>query len=91
LPKNIHEIRGRFGYFYEYDAVDIDEVANIVNSKYQTLTYFGVDKLKLRDFVLKNYLLGIDRIVPIGRALDINVIWDGYDILKTLTRIIDVN
>lgn len=91
LPENIHEIRGRFGYFYEYDAVDIDEVANIVNSKYQTLTYFGVDKLKLRDFVLKNHLLGIDRIVPIGRALDINVIWDGYDILKTLTRIIDVN
>jgi hypothetical protein len=91
LPEDIHAMRGRFGYFYEYDTGDINDVAHIVNSKYQTLTYFGVDKILLRDFVLKNHLLGVDRIVPIGKALDINVIWDGYDVVKTLTRIIDVN
>ena len=90
LPENIHDLRGRFGYFYEYDAGDINDVAHIVNSKYQTLTYFGLDKLKLRDFVLKNQLLGIDRIVPIGRALDISVIWDGYDVVKVLSRIVDI-
>jgi 3-hydroxyacyl-[acyl-carrier-protein] dehydratase len=29
-------------------------------------------------------------IVPVGRALDIDVIWDGFDIEKNLSRIIDV-
>ena len=33
---------------------------------------------------------GIDRIVPIGQALDINFHWDGYDINKVLTRIIEL-
>jgi len=44
----------------------------------------------LRNFAIKNRLDGIDRIVPIGQALDINFFWDGYDINKILTRIIDI-
>ena len=42
------------------------------------------------NFVFKNRLSGIDRIVPVGEALDIGVIWDGYDIVRSLSRIIDV-
>jgi hypothetical protein len=87
---NMDNLRGRFGYFYEYNTDDINSIAHIINNKYQTLTYFGVDKIELLDFVVKNRLSGIDRIVPIGRALDIGVIWDGYDIVKSLSRIIDV-
>ena len=29
---------------------------------------------------------GIDRIVPVGKAMDIGVYWDGYDIIGTLSR-----
>jgi len=90
LPNNTDALRGKCGYFYEYDTNDINNIAHIINTKYQTLTYFGVDKSQLLDFVVKNRLLGIDRIVPIGQALDINVIWDGYDVIKSLSRIIDV-
>jgi len=87
---NMDNLRGRFGYFYEYDTDDINGIAHIINNKYQTLTYFGVDKSQLLAFVIKNRLSGIDRIVPVGSALDIGVIWDGYDIVKSLSRIIDV-
>lgn len=90
LPDNMDNLRGRFGYFYEYDTDDINSIAHIINNKYQTLTYFGVDKSELLGFVVKNRLSGIDRILPVGRALDIDVIWDGYDIVKSLSRIIDV-
>ena len=90
LPDNMDTLRGKCGYFYEYDTYDINSIAHIINSKYQTLTYFGVDKSQLLDFVVKNRLSGIDRIVPVGKALDIEVIWDGYDIVKSLSRIIDV-
>ena len=39
---------------------------------------------------MKNHLKGIDRIVPIGQTLDMNFFWDGYDINKILTRVIDI-
>jgi len=90
LPDNVDYLRGKYGYFFEYGTQNVDSIAHIVNTKYQTLTYFGFDKSDLLNFVLKNRLLGIDRIVPIGEALDIGVIWDGYDIIRSLSRIIDV-
>lgn len=90
LPNNMDAFRGKFGYFYEYNAKNMNGIAHIINTKYQTLTYFGIDKAELLDFVVSNSLSGIDRVVPIGSALDIGVIWDGYDIVKTLSRIIDL-
>lgn len=90
LPNNMDAFRGQYGYFYEYDTQNINSIAHIINTKYQTMTYFGLDKTELRNFVVSNRLSGIDRIVPIGSALDIGVIWDGYDIVKSLSRIIDI-
>ena len=87
---SMDSLRGKFGYFYEYDTDDINSIANIVNTKYQTLSYFGIDKSKLLDFVVKNRLLGIDRIVPVGKTLDMDIIWDGYDIVRSLSRNIEV-
>ena len=40
----------------------------------------------LRNFVFKNNLKGIDRIVPIGHSLDIGLLWDGYNIPNILSR-----
>tara|TARA_Y100000590_G_scaffold470645_1_gene667340 strand:- start:9501 stop:10691 length:1191 start_codon:yes stop_codon:yes gene_type:complete len=90
LDKNIHNLRGKWGFFYEHNINDLNEIKNYVNNKYQTLTYFGLKKRNLTDFVLKNKLDGIDRIVPIGQALDINFFWDGYDLNKILSRVIDI-
>lgn len=90
LPDNMHTLRGKCGYFYEYDTQDLNSISHIINNRYQTMTYFGPDKSDLLDFVIKNRLSGIDRIVPVGEALDIDVIWDGYDIVGSLSRIIDV-
>ena len=88
IPINIDEFRGNCGFIYEYDVSNLDEIRHIINKKYQTMTYFGVDKLLLVEFVIKNKLNGIDRIVPIGKALDIDLIWDGYDIIGCMSRII---
>ena len=40
--------------------------------------------------IIENKLSGIDRIVPIGQALDISMIWDGYDLTSSLTRVIEL-
>lgn len=89
-PVGIESRRCGGGYFYEYVTTDLDSIAAIVTSKYQTLTYYGIDKKELEDFVTCNRLSGIDRIVPVGQAMDIGLIWDGYDLLRTLSRVCDV-
>jgi|TARA_B100001964_G_scaffold229275_1_gene281377 hypothetical protein len=90
LPDNMDTLRGKCGYFYEYDAANIDVLVHIINDKYQTITYFGVDKSLLLDFVIKNRLLGVDRIVPVGDALSVGVVWDGYDVVRSLSRVVDL-
>ncbi|MDA9838883.1 hypothetical protein N9B99_04665 [Candidatus Pelagibacter sp.] len=37
-----------------------------------------------------NDIRGIDRIIPLGRSMEMNYLWDGYNLLRTLTRIIDI-
>ena len=91
LPENIHNFRGNCGYFFEYDVKNLNEITHIINGKYQTMTYFGMEKSFLKDFVIDNKLNGIDRIVPIGQALDISLTWDGFDIVGSLSRVIDFN
>ena len=90
LPCEIEKLRGRYGMFYQYDLDDIDSLAPYIDSKVQTLLYFGIDKSRLASFVLDNHLQGIDRIVPFGKALDMGVYWDGYDIVSQLSRIVIV-
>lgn len=90
LPEDICAMRGRFGMFYQYDLNDLAKLASLITERVQTLLYYGVDKQVLLDFVLENRLPGIDRIVPFGRALDMNVYWDGYDIIRQLSRSVQV-
>lgn len=89
LDSNVDVLRGFNGTFFEFTTNNLNNIASIVNSKYQTLTYFGIEKKECLDFVLYNQLPGIDRIVPIGQALDIGLFWDGYDIVRNLSRVID--
>ena len=90
LPENLDALRGSCGYFYEYQTNDLDSIAKVVTPAYQTMTYAGVDKERLKDFVVGNRLSGIDRIVPVGAALDIGIVWDGHHVVQSLSRIIDI-
>lgn len=86
LNKNNENFRGKSGYFYEYSLSSYEEIFGIVNEKYQTVTYYGLNK---KDFVAKlieSQVKGISRIVPIGKALEIDIIWDGHNILQELSR-----
>ncbi len=90
LPKDMVSLRGKGGYFYEYDLENLFQLTSSVTEKYQTLTYFGMDPENVRQFIVEQRLRGIDRIVPVGKALDIDIMWDGYDIVRMLSRRIDV-
>jgi hypothetical protein len=88
LPADIEHHRGYAGFFYEYTTQDLDCLKTIVGARYQTLSCFGLNRHELAQRIIDLGLTGIDRIVPVGQALDIGVIWDGYDLINTLSRII---
>lgn len=90
LPNNIDDFRCAGGYFTEFTAHTLDEVVPIIKNKYQTLTYYGFERETLTDFVLRNRIVGIDRIVPFGVTTSFSLTWDGYNLINQLSRIIDV-
>ena len=80
----------RWGYFYEVEIQKLDQLFKFSNVFTQTLTYFGFKNEDFRKILKRRNVDGIDRIVPIGQALDISLNWDGYDIISTLTKVIDI-
>ena len=80
----------KWGYFYEINIEKIDDLSHYSNIFTQTLTYFGFNKEDFNNLIKKKDLNGINRIVPVGQALDINLNWDGYDIINLLTKVIDL-
>lgn len=88
-PESETRLRGSCGYFYEADLDSLNLLKELVSDKCQTLTYYGPAPEALLDFVLNEGLPGIDRIVPIGSALDIGLVWDGFDLIRSLSRRLD--
>ena len=69
------------GLFLQYNTNDINKLFNYFNEKFQTITYFGFTKDYFKKILRRKDLNGVDRI-PVGQALDIGLIWDGYDLTK---------
>ena len=51
----------------------------------QTVTYFGVQPMDLAKNLMNSGCI-VDRIVPVGQALEMGVHWDGKDILSLLSH-----
>lgn len=78
------------GLFYEYETDKFENILPFMNRKYQTISQFGFKRDELVKIICSNLPNGIDRIVPIGEAMNFSNIWDGYDLLKSLTREIEI-
>jgi hypothetical protein len=86
LDNGLSSLRGKFGYFYEYAINSYYELFPYIDPKFQTLTYFGIDSKQLLEQIIDCNVKGIDRIVPVGKALDIELHWDGHDLIRELSR-----
>ncbi len=87
---NQDECRGYFGTVHEVVLTELNELAPIINERYQTLTVEGIETGVVRQWITRNRLRGVDRVVPVGKALDMDVVWDGYDIVSSLSRVIAI-
>lgn len=90
LPSNIDSFFGNSGLFFEYHINDLIEASHILTDKFQTMTYYGVEKKIIFRFLKTLNSNSIDRVVPVGKAMEIGFVWDSHDIIRTLSRKVDV-
>jgi Acyl-CoA reductase (LuxC) len=74
------------GFLFQHYAEGLEALADCVARKDQTLTYFGFEPSEMTAFAKMLNGRGIDRIVPMGKALTFNRYWDGYDLLAEMIR-----
>lgn len=85
---DLRNLQNRFGIFAEFEIGDLADLAPLIHEKFQTVSVYGFDKADVVALVQTHGLMGIDRVVPIGRAFDIDLIWDGFDVISMISRII---
>ena len=80
----------RFGYFYEVNLDEINCLNPFLNKRIQTISYYGINKDQINALLNSKLNKGVDRIVPIGKAIDIDLQWDGIDFINELSRKITI-
>ncbi|KIL49938.1 acyl-CoA reductase [Jeotgalibacillus soli] len=86
IPAKVRERHCGGGLFFECKVSDLRGVSSTIVDKDQTLAYFGYSKEELIKFASAVSARGIDRIVPIGQALNFDGVWDGQNFLQSFTR-----
>jgi hypothetical protein len=76
------------GYVVVEFIQNLLELVQQIRPGHQTLTHYGFSGDELTAFAHNGVLSGLSRIVPIGQALNFDAVWDGYDLLRELTRTI---
>jgi hypothetical protein len=69
---------------------NLEKISPRIRAKDQTMTHFGFDPLELQSFARLATIKGLCRIVPIGEALSFEPVWDGIDLLTTMSRIVTI-
>ena len=85
------DIRPGGGFFSTQQLDALVDFAPQVTRRVQTLGVFGFDRPDLDLLVDRLNGRGIDRIVPIGTALDFSQIWDGKNLVLESLRLVSLN
>lgn len=90
LDKTLMDYKYNSGFFFEYDAQTLSDALSFTGVKCQTMTYFGLTKEEIRSAIQAAAPHGIDRVVPVGESMNFTLVWDGYDLIRTLSRVVNV-
>lgn len=83
------ERKGGFGLFFEAEIKGLEGLLPLLSPKVQTLTCGGVDPGETAAFLVARHARGVDRVVPVGQAMEMDTIWDGKDLIAALSRIVN--
>ena len=88
LSPQIMQYKEGGGYFFEYKAERLEEIVPILGKTCQTVATLGVNRDEVENVVQKFGVRGVDRIVPIGKTMELSFRWDGYDMIETMSRVV---
>lgn len=90
LDKDLMQYKYNSGFYFENDIEDLSEIKDVCDVRCQTLTYYGVKEEDFIRFLEESRPVGIDRIVPMGKSMDFTLMWDGYDLIRQMSRKISI-
>lgn len=76
------------GFFFEHTLTDLRDLSLLNRLKIQTLSQFGVSQQDIKNLCYRNGQFRFDRCVPVGQAVDFDLVWDGVDLIRTLSRLV---
>lgn len=74
------------GAFIDTRIDTLTDLKPLLDRRAQTIVSEGIDAAEWRKLLADVDLPGVDRIVPPGRALSFEFVWDGMDLLREFTR-----
>ena len=86
IEKDLMNYKYNSGFYFEKDIENLREIVDVCDVRCQTLTYYGVKADDFRVFLEEARPIGIDRIVPMGKSMDFALVWDGYDLIRQMSR-----
>lgn len=90
LDPILMEYKYNSGFFVEYELLHMDEILPMCNNRCQTIACLGLDPQEMAGYFMRHSPRGVDRVVPVGRTMEFTLNWDGYDLVKTLSRVCEV-
>lgn len=84
------DIRPGGGFFTTQRHSALSEFVPQIGRRVQTFASFGFERDELKQFATLLNGRGIDRMVPIGRALDFSEIWDGKNLVLEMLRLVSI-
>ncbi len=78
------------GYFFDYDAQTPEDALPLMGKRCQSVSCLGIEPEKIAIMALRHGVRGIDRVVRMGHTMDLSFIWDGFDMVSAMSRVITV-
>ena len=64
----------------------MEDLLPVLGKQSQTISYFGMDGHEIQQFAIDHGVRGVDRVVPVGKTMDLTFKWDGFDMIETMSR-----
>lgn len=86
MKTQMSNLRGKFGLFFQTDIHAFSDLDIHMGKEVQTCLYYGIEREQILQWIFDSGLAGIDRIAEFGSALSLGVVWDGYDLVREMSR-----
>lgn len=86
LTADVMDYKCGGGCFFEYRAKTLEEIVPVLTKRCQTVAVLGVEQEQVRELVFSKGVRGVDRIVPLGGTMELSFIWDGFQMVESMSR-----